>query len=144
MPGEKGAATHYVQVEEGRESGKDADRESDLSGNGCSGGAMGEPVESLGKPGNAEDNGCIAEHAGAKPQSSLLHAGIEAGREGDVDYFDQNNGEAATQAGTRQSCQVHNRSCSRAQQGTLPIPAGKCPRDEGRTAGWGHAFIMKS
>jgi hypothetical protein len=86
---------------------------------------MGEPIQKLRQQGYAEDYGSIAEQPRAKPKGSLLQAGIEAGGDTHVGYFDQNDGQTAPQAGSRHGGKVHPRTRGCAEQSTLPVPTGE-------------------
>ena len=141
--GEEGAAAHGMEMEEGRDGGKDADGQGGWRGSGCPGGAVGEPVKSQGKPGNAEDDGQVAQQAGTKGQGPLLHAGVKARGKSDIGHFDQNDKEAAAQAGARHGRQVDQGAGSCAEQGAFPVPAGASPRQDERAAGRIHAFMVE-
>lgn len=138
--GEEDSAAHDVQVEERGDGGEDADGESGAGGDGGTYGAVGEPVEVLRESGDADDDDGVAEQAGTEGQGALLQSGIEAGRQGDIEDFDEDDGEAAADSAARHGREINDGASRSAEEGAFPVPAGERLREEGRGAGGIHGF----
>ena len=125
VPGEKDAAAHDVEMEEGGDERENAGGEDGSIRRSGTDGAMGEPVEKLREAGNANDDDQIADEEGAQRKCTLLHSCVEAGGERDVRHLHSNHGKAPVRPGTRHRHKIDQRTNCGAHERTLPVPAGE-------------------
>lgn len=144
MSGEEGSAAHDEQMEEGGNGGEYAGREGGFWRDGGASDAVRHPIKELREHGDAENDGEVAEDAGAEFECSLLEAGVGSGGESDVEDLNQDNEQAAPGAGAQHGREVDDGASGCAEQGTLPVPTGGYPLERRGQVGNVHACIVRS